>query len=112
MAIQNYSDNILLVELPPEPDTRAELDKIMDTIRHKPHCDVIVDFAAVDILKSLSLSGCLQLHELLKASGRRLIFSNVAPLTKGIFNVTCFDGIFEFINDKEQALQLLQPAKK
>lgn len=112
MAIQDYSDNIILVELPSEPQIRQELDKVMEIVRQRADCDVVVDLSNVDILLSLSLSGFIQLHKLLIGSGRRLVLCNTSSTTKGIFRVTCFDGIFEFIDDKSDAVASLQPAEK
>ena len=110
MAIQNYSDNIILVELPPEPDVRAELDKVMEIVHQRTDCDVLIDFSRVDMMVSLSLSGFIQLHKLLAASGRRFIFFNASSLTKDIFKVTCLDGIFEFANDLSAATAMLNAA--
>lgn len=111
MAIQDYSDHIILVELPSEPQIRQELDKVMEIVRQKADYDVVIDFSSVDIMNSLTLSGFLQLHKLLAGSEHRLIFCNTAPITKDIFKVTCFDGIFEFVDDKSDALASLQPVK-
>ncbi len=112
MAIKSYSDNIMLVELPPEPHVRAELDNLMEILRQGCNCDVIVDFARVNIVVSLSLSGFLKLHKLLAESGRRLLFFNAAAITKDIFRVTCFDGIFEFADHLSDAAARLNEAAK
>ena len=107
MTIQNYSDNIIYVDLLAEPDIRAELDTLIDVLQASADSDVIIDFSKVDIMTSLSLSGFLMVRELLAKAGRRLIFCNTSQITKDIFTVTCFDGIFEFFDDKEQAVQAL-----
>ena len=107
MTIRNYSHKVILVELPPEPGVRRELDKVMELIQDRTDSDVLVDFAEVDILVSLSLSGLIQLHKLINAAGRRLIFFNVSSLTRGIFKVTCFDNIFEFADDLSAANAVL-----
>jgi anti-anti-sigma factor len=117
MAISGYSQGVILVELPPEPNIRAELDKLREILQSK-QANVVIDFSTVDIMTSLTLSGFLKVRELLNEAEKRLIFVNVSPITKDIFAVTCFDGVFEFADDKEQALALLaqncecpQPAK-
>lgn len=112
MAIEDYSDNVILVELPSEPEIRRELDKVMEIIRQRGDCDVVVDLSSVDIMTSLSLSGFMQLYKLLNGSGRRMIVCNASSVTKDIFRVTCFDAIFEFIDDKSDALASLQPVEK
>lgn len=108
MGIINYSDNIILVELPTEPKIRPELDKAMQIVRHETECDVIVDLSRVDILLSLSISGFVQLHKLLTAHDRKLIFFNASELTRNIFKLTCVDCFFEFVEDAEAAVALLQ----
>ncbi len=107
MAICNYSEGIIMVELPPEPNIRAELDRLMDVLRCGADSDVVIDFAKVDIMTSMALSGFLKVREIVAEAGRRLIFVNVSAITKDIFAVTCFDGIFEFAEDRDQAVAAL-----
>ena len=111
MAISNYSQGIIIVELPPEPNIRAELDKLMEILNAGADNDVIIDFSKVDIMTSMTLSGFLKVREIISEAGRRLIFVNISAITKDIFKVTCFDGIFEFADDKNQALTDLTAAQ-
>jgi len=108
MGIQNWSDDIILVDLPKEPDMGDELKNVTDTVRDRGNCEVVVDFSEVDIVTSSSLSKLLKLRKLLADCGHRLIFCNVAPATKGIFTVTGLDGVFELADDKFVALASLQ----
>ena len=108
MAIKNHSNSMIMVELPPEPDIRKELDTLMNVLHAGSNCDVIIDFSEVDIMTSMTLSGFLMVRELLAKTGRRLIFCNTCSITRDIFTITCFDGIFEFTNDKEKAVQMLE----
>jgi len=108
MGIQNWSEEILLVELPQEPELGDELKTITEMVRDRGDCDVVVDFSSVDIVTSSSLSKLLRLRKLLVDCGHRLVFCNVAPATKGIFTVTGLDGIFELVDDKFVALAGLQ----
>jgi len=108
MTIKNHSEGIIIVELPPEPGIRAELDTLMEILHTGTDNDVIIDFSNVDIMTSMTLSGFLKVRETVTEAGRRLIFTNAAALTKDIFTVTCFDGIFEFIDDHHQVIKMLQ----
>lgn len=108
MGIQNWSEEILLVELPQEPELGDELKTTTEMVRDRGDCDVVVDFSSVDIVTSSSLSKLLRLRKLLVDCGHRLVFCNVAPATKGIFTVTGLDGIFELVDDKFVALAGLQ----
>jgi len=108
MGIQNWSEDIVLVELAQEPQTGDELKAVTEIVRDRGDCDVVIDFSNVDIVTSSSLSKLLKLRKLLADCGHRLVFCNVAAATKGIFTVTGLDGIFELADDKFVALASLQ----
>ena len=108
MGIQNWSEEIVLVDLPAEPEMGEELKTVTQMVRDRGDCEVVVDFSKVDIVTSSSLSKLLRLKKLMSDCGHRLVFCNVAPATKGIFTVTGLDGIFEIVDDKFVALASLQ----
>jgi anti-anti-sigma factor len=108
MGIQNWSENIILVDLPQEPEMGDELKTVTEMVRDRGDCDVVIDFAMVDIVTSSSLSKLLKLRKLSGDCGHRLVFCSVAAATKGIFTVTGLDGIFELADDKFVALASLQ----
>ncbi len=108
MGIQNWSDDIILVDLPQEPDMGDEVKTVTEMARDRGNCDVVIDFSNVDIVTSSSLSKLLKLRKLLADCEHRLVFCSVAPATRGIFTVTGLDGIFEVADDKFVALAGLQ----
>jgi anti-anti-sigma factor len=108
MGIQNWSEDIILVDLPSEPEMGEELKTITEMVRDRGDCEVVVDFSRVDIITSSSLSKLLRLRKLVGDCGHRLVFCSVAPATKGIFTVTGLDGVFEIVDDKFIALASLQ----
>jgi anti-anti-sigma factor len=108
MGIQNWSDEVVLVDLPQEPEMGDELKSVTEIVRDRGDCDVVIDFANVDIVTSSSLSKLLKLRKLLADCGHRLVFCSVAAATRGIFTVTGLDGIFELADDKFVALASLQ----
>jgi len=108
MGIQNWSEDIVLVDLPQEPELGDELKTVTEVVRDRADCEVVVDFSNVDIITSSSLSKLLKLRKLLSDCGHRLLFCSVAPATKGIFTITGLDGIFEIVDDKFVALASLQ----
>ena len=108
MGIQNWSENIVLVDLPQEPEMGDELKAVTEIMRDRGDCDLVVDFSCVDIVTSSSLSKLLKMRKLVGDCGHRLVFFNVAPATKGIFTVTGLDGVFELADDKFVALASLQ----
>ncbi len=108
MGIQNWSEDIILVDLPQEPELGDELKTVTEVVRDRGDCEVVVDFSDVDIITSSSLSKLLKLRKLVGDCGHRLVFCSVAPATKGIFTITGLDGIFEMVDDKFVALASLQ----
>ena len=108
MGIQDWSEDIILVDLPQEPEMGDELKAVTETVRDRGDCEVVVDFSSVDIITSSSISKLLKLRKLLTDCGHRLVFCSVAAATRGIFTVTGLDGIFEFADDKFVALASLQ----
>jgi anti-anti-sigma factor len=108
MGFQNWSDDIIFVDLPREPRMRNELKTLIEIVRDRGDCDVVVDFTVVDIMTSTSISGLLRLRKLLADCGHRLIFCNVPPATRGVFSVVGLDEVFEFADDKFGALATLQ----
>ncbi len=108
MGIQNWSEDIILVDLPAEPEMSDELKTVIEIVRDRGDCDLVIDFSSVDIITSSSLSKLLKLRKLLGDCGHRLVFCGVAAATKGIFTVTGLDGIFEIADDKFIALASLQ----
>ncbi len=108
MGIQDWSEDVLLVDLPQEPEMGDELKTVIAMVRDRGDCDVVIDFSNIDIVTSSSLSKLLKLRKLLGDCGHRLVFCSVAAATKGIFTVTGLDGIFEIADDKFVALASLQ----
>jgi anti-anti-sigma factor len=110
MGIQNWSDNLLLVNLSKEPDMGEELLTVISMITEQHDLDVVVDFADVDIITSSSVAKLLKLRKVTYDNGRKLIFSSVRPKTKSIFNITGLDNVFDFVNDQFLALASVQMA--
>ncbi len=108
MGIQNWSDEIILVELPPEAQMAEELNAVIEIVRDRGDCDVVVDFSSVDIITSSNLAKFLKLRKLLTDCAHKLIFCNVAPATRSVFAVTGIEEIFKFVDDKFIALASLQ----
>jgi len=108
MGVQNWSDNIILVNLAKEPQTGEDLQMTIEMVTENGVCDVVVDFAEVEILTSSSIAKLLKLRKALQDCARRLVLSSVSPRTKGIFTVTGLENTFEFVDDQFMGLAGLQ----
>jgi len=108
MAIQKWSEQIVVVDLPAEPDAGEELNTVLQMVRDKGDCNVVIDFAGVDIITSSSISALLKLQKFLDDAGKKMFFTDVSPATRNIFRVTGIEELFNFISDKFTALASLQ----
>jgi anti-anti-sigma factor len=107
MAIQNWSDNIVVAELGDDPQFTDELTNLMDKLESEP-ADVVLNFGAVSFINSSNVAKLLRLRKIMLANGKRLIFCDVNTQVWGVFLVTGLDKIFEFTNDIATALATLQ----
>lgn len=107
MGIQDWSENTTLLDLLQEPEMKDELNTVVEMVRDRGNCDVIIDFSGVDIVTSSSMSKLLKLRKMLSDSGHKLVLCSVSAATKGIFMITGVDGFFEFANDKSKVLASL-----
>ena len=112
MGIKNFSEDVLLVELPSKnPKIAHELKAVNEAVsKEKGNRDVVIDFSRVEIINSSNISNLLILHNLLQSSGHRLILCNIATVTKCIFVVAGLDVVFEFVDDQPTALVTVQHA--
>lgn len=110
MGIQNWSEDVILVNLATEPDMGDELQTVIDLLEEDTTQNVVVDFMDTDIITSSSIAKLLKLRKVLHDNGRTLVFSSVRPKTRSIFNVTGLESVFEFMDDQFIALASLQLA--
>ncbi len=110
MVIQNWSDDITVVELNDDPQFTDELNTLIENIEQNP-TDVVLNFAAVTLINSSNVAKLLRLRKLMQKKERRLILSEVNTQVWGVFLVTGLDKIFDFTNDVSTALAKLQVEK-
>jgi anti-anti-sigma factor len=108
MDIQDWPEDIILVNLPGEPQMGNELMTVTEIVRNRGDCDVVIDFTDVDIITSSSLSKLLKLRKILSDNDHKLVFCSVALATKRIFLVTGLEKISKFADDKFMALESLR----
>lgn len=101
----DWSDDILIVKLPPEPQTGDELDAIASMALERPESDVIVDLGAVDKPTCRSLCELMRLSRLVSERGHRCVFCNVGTAAERILNVYGLDRVLEIAAVSEVILQ-------
>jgi len=108
MGIQDWSENVILVDIASEPDMCDELKTITDMVRHRKNCSVVIDFSEADIVTSSSLAQLLRLQKILDDNNQQFVLCGTSPKTRGIFAITGLDKVFEFVEDRFIALAGLQ----
>lgn len=107
MSIQNWSENITVVELADDPQFSDELNNLIEALE-KNTVDVVLNFSGVSFINSSNIAKLLRVRKLMITWQRRLILCGVNTQTWGVFLVTGLDKIFEFTNDVSTALATLQ----
>lgn len=107
VKVENLASNAIAFELQREPQMNGELQAVIDIATEKPDCNIILDFAHVDIIASSSLTKLLKLRQMLLATGRRLVLCGLHPFTRSAFEVTGLNGVFELAADKQAGLSIL-----
>lgn len=108
MSIHRWSEDVILVDLPRELERHNELQTVIEMVRDRGDCDVVIDFSHVDVVGGACLAGLLEVRRLLHDCGHKLTLCSVAPATKGVLTIARLDDLFEFVEDRFAALADLQ----
>jgi len=103
MAIINWSESIILVDLPLEPGMFDELDDVAKTIRQKHDCNVVLDFSGIEIMTGPGIDRVSILYKLLTEHKSKLVLCNVFREIKRVFISNKLDRL-EFSDDKSTTL--------
>jgi len=107
MTIRGVQPRVLYTVLPAEPGLQKELDLLRTRVRQAEETDVILDMSAVDTITSPSIGSLVLLYRFLHQRGQRLILCNTRVVTQSILYVAGLCELFEFAEDKVEALALL-----
>ena len=109
MTLNQWDDNILILELSDEPDFSDDTDSILTKLRDSeatfPH--VVIDLQNVSKLNSSNLGAMIEIKKLLKTKDCRMIICNVSDSIWSTMLATGLDQVFEFIEDTTIALASL-----
>jgi len=109
MAVQQWSDNVLLAELGDDPQFSDDITALVEQCGQNPHADVLLNFAAVTYLNSSNIAKLLKLRKVVQiGNGRRLKLAGISRHVWGLFLVTGLDRIFDTVEDVPSGLALLQ----
>lgn len=100
MAIENWSDDVLLAELSDDPQFTDDMETLLKTIDSSGARDVVLDFKDVSFLNSSNIAKLLKLRKLVVVNHhRKLKLCCVSTHVWGVFLVTGLDKIFDVYDD-------------
>lgn len=108
MSIENWSENILVVELQDDPGFTDDITALLDQIESKTDTDVVLNFAGVNYVNSSNIAKLLKLRKQLLMSKRRLILCSIETAVWGVFLVTGLEKMFEVTDSVGTALASVQ----
>ncbi len=107
MAIQDWSDDIVVVDLADDPQFTDEISALMDKLEEEPK-NLVLNFGAVGFVNSSNIAKLLRLRKMMISTDRRLVLCDVNTQVWGVLLVTGLDKIFDYTNDVATALATLQ----
>ena len=110
MPIDQWSDNILILELSDEPTFSEEMDALLRRLDAGKFngADVIVNLKDVTYLNSSNIGALLKLRNLLKRGNQRLRICTVQNSVWSVLLTAGLDQVFEFTEDVSTSLASLQ----
>jgi len=107
MTIQEWSDDIIVVDLADDPQFTDEISALMDKLEADAK-NVVLNFSAVGFVNSSNIAKLLRLRKLMISTDRKLILCDVNTQVWGVLLVTGLDKIFDYTNDVSTALAMMQ----
>ena len=109
MTVENWSEDIVLVELQSDPAFSDEINQVIELAESRQDTDVAINFQGVTFLNSSNIAKLLKLRKLVTVSNKRkLILCAINTHVWGVFLVTGLDKLFDFADDVASGLASLQ----
>ena len=112
MAIQQWSDTIMVTDLQDDPEFTDDLNTLGQQVEARTDVDIVLDFRGVTFLNSSNIAKLLKLRkQVMINNNHHLKLCGISTHVWGVFLVTGLDKIFEFADDVSSALASLQLKK-
>jgi len=95
----------VLPRMNPERTNMQRVGEMLVRSRSAPR--IIVDLSLAERISSTFLNELLRLLKIVQAADGRLILCGVQPLFRDIFKITSLQGLFEFSENQQTALERL-----
>ena len=108
MSLNQWSDDIVILELLDEPDFSEDTDVLLAKLRDdQNYPDVVIDLQKVSNLNSSNLGALIEIKKLLQTKDKRMIICNISDSIWSTMLATGLDQVFEFIENTMVALASL-----
>ena len=109
MTLNQWSNDILILELQDEPDFSEDTDALLANLRgdETSNSNVIIDLQQVFKLNSSNLGALIEIKKTLQSQSKRMVICNISDSLWSTMLATGLDQVFEFIEDTTTALLLL-----
>ena len=109
IAVNDWDEDVLILELRDEPDFSEDTDGTLTRLRGNEVLapDIIVDLQAVTRLNSSNLGAIIEIRKVLRERDRRLLVCNLSDGLWSTMLATGLDQVFEFTEDVTTALASL-----
>jgi len=107
--MQQWSENIVLVELQDDPAFTDDLNTVQEHVERHPDLDVVLNFANINYLNSSNLAKLLRLRKLVCINNQRhLVLCQPSTHVWGLFLTTGLNKTFEFADSVSVGLAGVQ----
>lgn len=107
MGIQKLSEDVLLLTLPQEPQTGAEIQRASHMISAEGARHLIIDFSLVDKISPSTLTELIVIESEVHEADRQLVLCCVPPKIESLLTQASFKGLFRVADSEFGAWQLL-----
>jgi len=108
VPVENWSENILVVELQDDPAFTDDMTALLDQIETQTDKDVVVNLSGVNYVNSSNIAKLLKLRKRLISNRRKLVLCCIGTNVWGLFLVTGLDKVFEFADSVATGLASVQ----
>jgi anti-anti-sigma regulatory factor len=112
MNQQSWSKHLVIVKLPAEPHTNAELETVIRVAVNGASADIIIDFARIETIAHRSVCNLVILNRILRKSKRHLGLCHIHPAIKETLQKHGFSSVTQKDWEKEIILEPLSDAKQ
>jgi anti-anti-sigma factor len=112
MPIQQWSDQIVVVEIGDNPQFTDELDGLEEQLGLHMSLDVVVNMRGVSYVNSANIAKLLRLRKVVIAKKRRICLTGINEEVREVLLMVGLDQLFDVADDTASALALLQMTRK